>query len=157
MIRRLLLLFWALWYTIVFASNLFDALVPTGLLPDSWAFSSGNADLVRQSTRTYSLPAFAPLALFTLVVLGELAVAILFWRAARAQWRRDSDSAADATVAFVGGLVFFGTMLLADEIFLVYRLADVTVVHWGVFTAQLVSLFVIRQPAIVEPVRRPPE
>lgn len=119
--------------------------MPVGVLPSSWAFSSGNADLVYQSTQLYSLPVAAAVVLFTLVVVGELTVAALFWRAVRSQGQSPPGPASDATAAFGAGLAFFGAMLLADEIFVVYRVADIAVTHWGVFIAQLVSMMVVRQ------------
>ena len=42
LLKRLLLLVWAVWLTVVFLSNLADAGKGVGLLGESWAFALGN-------------------------------------------------------------------------------------------------------------------
>ena len=41
-LKRLLLLFWAAYFTTVFATNLCDAAKAASILSDSWSFASGN-------------------------------------------------------------------------------------------------------------------
>src|SRR5271156_3907946 len=79
--KRLLLLFWALWFSIVFLSNLADGLKALGLLPDAWAFASDNFKFIKETTARYGTPAFVNGVLFAWVIVWEGFVAVLFWRA----------------------------------------------------------------------------
>lgn len=56
LLKRLLLLFWASWFSIVFLTNLLDACKELGVLPQTWAFASGNYAFVCQTTARYGTP-----------------------------------------------------------------------------------------------------
>ena len=49
-LKRSLLLFWAVWLSVVFLTNLADAGKGLGLLGDSWAFASGNLKFIKETT-----------------------------------------------------------------------------------------------------------
>jgi hypothetical protein len=59
LLKRLLLLFWAIWLSVVFLSNVADAGKGLGLLGESWVFASGNWKLLQETTARYSTPALA--------------------------------------------------------------------------------------------------
>jgi hypothetical protein len=42
LLKRALLACWAAWLSVVFAANVLDGMKAAGLLPESWAFASGN-------------------------------------------------------------------------------------------------------------------
>ena len=71
LLKRLLLLFWATWLTVVFLSNLADAGKAWGLLGEPWAFASGNWRLVQEATARYGTSAAVNVALFAGVILWE--------------------------------------------------------------------------------------
>src|SRR5205809_3246339 len=79
--KRLLLLIWAVWLSVVFLSNLADAAKGLGWLGDSWAFASGNLEFIRQTTARYGTPDAVNGVLFAGVVAWEGVAAALFWRA----------------------------------------------------------------------------
>ncbi len=58
LLKRLLLFFWAAWFTIVLATNACDAAKAAGLLDDSWAFASGNFRFLCETTAPSSPPGF---------------------------------------------------------------------------------------------------
>lgn len=141
---RGLLLFWASWFSVVFASNLTDAMQQAGILPSGWHFVSGNFGMIRQSVEIYGLGvAFAAL-LFVGVLLVQLGAATFFWRAFLSR-KVAPKSDPNVLRAFAAGIGMFAAFLLADEIFVVYeRLAGIATTHLLVLCALLLSYLVIR-------------
>ena len=78
MLKRLLLLFWATWFSIVFFSNLADGLKALQWLGSSWAFASGNFQFIKETTARYGTPAWLNGILFAVVILWEGITAALF-------------------------------------------------------------------------------
>src|ERR1700733_980559 len=81
-LKRSLLLFWAIWLSVVFLSNLADAGKEVGLIGESWSFTSGNFKSIKETTARYSIPDFVNALLFAGVILWEGVAALLFWLAA---------------------------------------------------------------------------
>jgi hypothetical protein len=138
-LKRLLLLGWAVWLSVVFLSNLADAAKGLGWLPESWAFASGNLQSVRQTTARYGTPDAVNGVLFAGVVVWEGVAAALFWRAA---WAFRGRGAGRITVyhAFATSLLLWAGFLVADEIYIAYPLEGT---HLRLFTAQLVTLLAV--------------
>jgi hypothetical protein len=139
LLKRLLLLFWAVWLTVVFLSNLADAGQGLGLLGESWAFASGNWKLIQETTARYGTPAAVNAALFAGVILWEGAAAVLFWRAGLSFRGRDSARKA-VYVAFTTSLLLWGAFLVADEVLVAYPLEGT---HLRLFVAHLVTLLAV--------------
>jgi hypothetical protein len=135
-LKRLLLLFWAAWLTVVFLSNLADAGKAWGLLGESWAFASGNWRLVQETTARYGIPAAVNVALFAGVIFWEGLAAVLFWRAALSFRGRDSARRA-VYLAFTTSLLLWGAFLVIDEVLVAYSLEGT---HLRLFVAHLVTL-----------------
>lgn len=151
-LKRGLVVFWAGWWSVVLITNAADGLRALGVAPGDIAFASGNFALIVQAVGTYGLPRGVAGALFAAVVLLQVGIASLFWRAAidgglRSAPRRDA-----ARAAFAAGTGLVATFLLADEIFLLYHsIPGVEGTHWRVFLAHLASLLVLellREPAL---------
>lgn len=135
----LLLGFWALWWTLVAATNAFDGLVALGVLGDGWPFASGNYDALRSIVAVHGTPEEIAAALFAGGVAWESAVAILTWRAF-VDARRRTASKRSIYRAFVPAVGFFAAFLVLTEAFLAYDLAQSIA---GLFVAALLSLFVL--------------
>lgn len=133
-LKRTLLAFWAVWLTVVFATNVADAAKVLGLLPESWAFASGNFRFVSQTTARYGLAEWMNGVLFAGVILWEGLAAVLFWQAAATFTRRANYT------AFLVSLLLWTAFLVTDEIFIAYAVAGT---HLRIFTAQLVTLLAI--------------
>src|SRR5207248_6842904 len=80
-LKRALLLFWAAWLSVVFATNVLDGCKAVGLLGEGWAFASGNYRFLAETTARYGTPAWLNGLLFLGVVCWEGAAALLFWLA----------------------------------------------------------------------------
>jgi hypothetical protein len=138
-LKRLLLLFWAVWFTVVLLSNVADAAKGLELLGESWAFASGNWRLVQETTARYSTPAAVNVLLFAGVLLWEAVAAVLFWRAG---WSFRSRSLARKAVyrAFTTSLLLWAAFLVADEVLIAYPLEST---HLRLFVAHLVTLLAV--------------
>jgi hypothetical protein len=139
LLKRLLLLLWAVWLTVVFLSNLADAGKAWGLLDESWAFASGNWRLVHETTARYGTPAAVAVVLFAGVIVWEGVAAVLFWRAGLSFRGRDSGRKA-VYVAFTTSLLLWGGFLVADEVCIAYPLEST---HLRLFVAHLVTLLAV--------------
>jgi hypothetical protein len=138
-LKRTLLAFWALWFTMVFATNLFDAAKTLGLLAESWPLASGNYRAIVEATARYEPPAWLNGLLFLAVLCWEAVVTALFWLAG---WRYRSNGIGRQTLytAFTCGLTLWAAFLIADEVCIAYA---VTGAHLRLFVAQLVTLVAI--------------
>lgn len=143
-LRRGILLFWSGWLSVVFASNLADALRHLGALPASWPFTSGNFSLIFEAVGIYAFSRSLAPVLFGAVLLVQLAASVLFWRAfldRRAVTSRDHPKLLQA---FSVALGLFAGLLVADELFIVYdRLPGLETTHLLVLCGLLLSLVVI--------------
>jgi len=139
LLKRSLLVFWAVWLTVVFLTNLFDAGKALGLLPDSWAFASGNYRFVEMTTGRYDTPGWVNKLLFLGVVCWEGTAAVLFWPAC-ATFRGRGQGASMRYVAFTVGLALWAAFAVVDEIFIAYA---VEAAHVRLFTAQLTTLLAV--------------
>jgi hypothetical protein len=141
LIKLGLLLFWAAYFTLVLASNAADALRALGALPQGFAFVSGNYALMEQVTRIYAVPAFGVAILFAGVLLWQLVVSALFWRAFAAFSRSDLP-ARHANAAFAAALGLWAAFILADEALIAYEVAGLEATHVRLLATQLISLLV---------------
>lgn len=139
-LKQGLVFFWAIWFTVVFATNLFDLLKQFAVLPENWAFASGNYDFMLATTARYTLPDALVLLLFVGVVVWEGLAALLLWRA----WlvvRSAGDAALPVvTTAFAVCLALWAAFMLADELLLAF---DVEATHMRIFTAQTATLLAL--------------
>ena len=136
LLKRLLLFFWAVYFTIVMTSNVCDAATAAGLLDDSWMFASGNYAFVSQTTARYGPPSWVNAVLFAGVLLWETAAAGSFWWAAFAY----SNNRRPVYLAFTIGLGLWAAFIIADEICIGYP-AEGT--HLRLLIAQMATLLTI--------------
>ena len=121
-LKRALLLFWALWLTVVFLTNLADGLKALGLLSEWWAFASGNFKFIGETTARYGTPPEVNGVLFAGVILWEPLAAGLFWRAGLI-YRDRVTSRPAVYAAFTASLLLWGAFVLTDEVLIAYAVA----------------------------------
>jgi hypothetical protein len=139
LLKRLLLLFWAVWLSVVVLSNLADAGKGLGLLGESWAFASVNWKYIQDTTARYGTPASVNAILFAVVILWEAIAAGFFWQAGLS-FRGRSSARKPVYLAFTASLLLWGAFLVADEIFVSYQLEST---HLRLFVAHLATLLAI--------------
>jgi hypothetical protein len=140
LLKRLLLIGWAVWLSVVFATNLLDAGKALGLLPPNWAFASGNYQFLAETTARYGTPAWLNGVLFAGVIAWEGTAALLFWLACARFRGTGKPGGRVLYVAFIPSLSLWAAFLVADEVFIAYA---VEATHLRLFTAQLATLLVI--------------
>jgi hypothetical protein len=137
-LKQGLILFWALWISLVVIHNVFDALKELGILPESWRFVSHNFEGIHELMGKDRMPRGLVGLLFAAVIAWEGFTAYLFWAALLT-----STTAIDTGVtitAFAANLALWAAFMLADEAFGGY---EVETSHMRIFTTQLVTLLFI--------------
>jgi hypothetical protein len=137
--KRLLLLFWAVWLSVVFLSNLADAAKELGWLGESWTFASGNFKFIRSTTARYGTSDAVNGVLFAGVIVWEGVAGLLFLRAGWA-FRGNGSGRKAVYLAFTVSLLLWGAFLVADEICIAYPVEST---HLRLFIAHLVTLLAI--------------
>src|SRR5579871_1448673 len=84
LIKRGMLLFWAVWLSVVVATNLLDALKALGVPGPLSRFASGNWGWINQTMDPLGVPRALQAVMFAGAVGWEAAAAVLFWRAVKA-------------------------------------------------------------------------
>ena len=140
-LKRGILLFWALYFTIVLASNLADALQALGALPDSFPFVSGNYGFIARVTGIYGTPAIVNAVLYLGVLVWEAVAAALFWQALRRWGSASGLEAVDRAFTVSAGL--WAAFVLMDELFIAYEIPGLEATHVRLFVASLVSLLAV--------------
>ena len=136
-----LLLFWALYFSIVFITNWFDALKAAGVLGDGWKVASGNWASIREATAIYDTPGWLRAILFAGVLVLELLAAALFWRAFLLARRSGLFAGPIIDAPIIVGSTLFAGFVLADEIFVTY---SVEATHFRILIALIVSLLALQ-------------
>jgi hypothetical protein len=145
-LKRGVLGFWALYFSLVLASNFADGLKTLGWLGPQFPFASANYALIRRVTAIYGTPAIVVAVLFIGVLLWEAAATWLFWRAVRRFRREFRHDGIYTPFGVAAGL--WASFIVMDEVFISYGLASA---HVGLLTLQLVTLLVV--VALPEPPR----
>ena|SRR6185369_14500940 len=138
-LKRSILFFWAAWFTLAFATNLADGAKALGLLPEEWAFASGNFRLIAETTTRYATPGWVNAILFAGVVVWEGLAAVLFCRALWA-YRDWKTGLQHAYLAVIVSLLLWSTFLIVDEAFIAYAVEGT---HFRLFIATLVTMLVM--------------
>lgn len=138
LLARILLLFWALYFTVVALSNLTELLKATHLLPSTWFWVSGNLGFMASGTAKLGAPLWLNRVLLAGVIAWETAAAALFWRALG----RPREEAA-LIPPFVVSLALWAIFVVLDEVLLIFETgAEAT--HLRLFTAELLTLIALR-------------
>ncbi|HVU10604.1 MAG TPA: hypothetical protein VHD90_04970, partial [Phototrophicaceae bacterium] len=136
-LKQGLLVFWALWLTVVFLGNLCDLLKRLRVLNPGWKFASGNYDLMKKTTAVYHLSDTVVLLLLIGVVIWEGVAAVLMWSAA---FTLASSGLGGVYSAFAFSLALWAAFMVADELFIAYETEPI---HTGIFIAQAASLLLL--------------
>jgi hypothetical protein len=126
--------FWALYFSLVVATNTVDLLKAIGAAPSDWTFASGDYQSIVDVTSRYGVPRTVTLFMFVGVILWEGIAAAMFWERLIVESNRWSPS-----IPFVVSVALWFAFVLADEFFIEYKfesahrqLAILTLVSWMV-------------------------
>jgi hypothetical protein len=136
---RGLLLFWALWLTIVALTNILDVLQAQRILSPEFKFVSGNGAWISQVMQPLAIPAGVQMFFYGGAILWEAIAAGLFWQAV-GRYRGLSLAEEPAVIlAFAVNLALWAAFQILDEVFLAYQPEGV---HRSIFTNQLLTLLI---------------
>lgn len=139
-LKRGIILFWALWLTVVVVTNVLNALQALGVLPASFKFVSGNWQWINQTMDPLNVPRALQAFMFAGVIGWELLAAILFWRAL-ADFRNRPLMQERVTLAACGvNLALWAAFQVLDEVFLAYQPEGV---HRVIFGNQILTLLLL--------------
>jgi hypothetical protein len=144
-IRTGLLLFWALYFSIIWLSNTTDALKALDLLPPTFRFVSGNYSMVSKVVGIYSSPVWLAGLMFAGVIIWEGVGAILFWKAVASTIRKPDSSLVSIYRAFGITIGLWATFIFSDEVFLAYEFPGLSSTFFSLLIAELASFILIRQ------------
>lgn len=143
-IRAGLLLFWALYFSIIWLSNSTDALKALTLLPADFRFVSGNYSLVSKVVGIYRATAGLAGLFFAGVILWEGIGAVLFWRAFVSTLRQSGRNRVLAYQAFGVTIGLWATFIFTDEVFLAYEFPGLSSTFFNLLIAELGSFILLR-------------
>ncbi|KAA9349961.1 hypothetical protein [Larkinella humicola] len=144
-IQAVLLLFWALYFSLVLGSNSTDALKALGLLPTDWVFASGNYAMVRTVVGIYHPPVWVAGLFYTGVLVWQAVGAVLLWRAFAATVRQTQHYPQAAYQALTVTIGLWAAFILADEFFLAYEMSGLSATHFSLLIAEIGTLLVFRK------------
>jgi hypothetical protein len=143
-LKRLLLVFWALWLSLVVAGNVADALVALRIVPEACPFRSGNYRTILEVLEPFDPPAATGAVLFAGVIFWELVAAGMFWWAGLTlRGFQDSQRRGRLIATFAISLALWGAFQIACEALpspLAYQLAGT---HRVLFIESLATLLAI--------------
>ena len=129
---------WALYISVVTASNLSDLMSSFGW--EHWPFASGNLDYIAKATEIYvRLPVFNQV-LLALVIVWEALAAVLLWRSALSWIRVRPDRRARARLGLMTLAMLWFAFGIATELLVAYDRGIDETAFWTLSIAVLASL-----------------
>ena len=141
-VKQGIILFWAVWLTLVVILNLLDVLKNAGLLGANWKFNSGNFPFMQAVVKVYGTPNAVTWALYAGAILWEIVAIGLLWAALGTF---NPSNLWLVNLAFLVNLALWAVFVIMDEIFLAFLVPGFNIMetHRSLFTANLVSLMAI--------------
>lgn len=140
-LQRGLVLFWAVWLSLVAGTNVADALIQLEVLPAGFTWASYNYQLVADTIARQGMGSEFAGILFASVITWQLVAVSLLWRAWAGLSRETPGSSPAVIQAFVVTIALFAAFLVSTEVFVTY---DTATSHKLTFVSLLVSLVVVR-------------
>jgi len=128
--KKILIIFWTLWWLIAFWTDVVGAFAHVGALAASWAPDT-NYPFLAASLKMYNVPDWLTAALFACILLWSLASTLTFcWATiglshARAVWMKRMQ------IAFIVSLTFWLAFFLADQFVMKFDLEENHMVQGG--------------------------
>jgi hypothetical protein len=141
-LKRGLLVFWAIWFSLVFLTNVLDGYKRLALLPTTWQYVSGNFQLIFSVVHVYRMPEWLAALLFTGATLVEGVCAALFWQAVVRFQGVNSPTLALAITAFAISIALWAAFAVSVETFIAFEKVSEGTFH-TLLSANLLSLLAI--------------
>ncbi len=141
-LKQGIILFWAVWLSLVVVLNILDVLKHHGALPENWKFNSGNFPFMQAVVKVYGTPNPVTWVLYICAIIWEIVAIALLWSAL---FGFDPANLRLVNLAFLVNLALWAMFVVMDEIFLAFLVPGFNIMetHRSLFTANLVSLMAI--------------
>lgn len=140
--KKIIILFWALWWAIAFWTDLVGGLVHIGILHASWAPDTNYPFLV-ESLKMYPLPTWIPPFLFLIIILWSLLSAALFMWASIGLRQASSIWKARAQRAFIISLTYWLAFFVADQLVMKFDVEQNHMVQGGFQLLTFLALYLL--------------
>ncbi len=137
-LKQIILLFWCIWFSIAFLSNLTDFLISTNTITSS-LFRSNNYSALEKIIHIYNVPHYFLNVLFILDIFVQGLSAILFLIAAFCCWIRIYIWQT-INMAFIISISLWAIFLIMEESFIAY---SYEATHIRLFVFEMVSLLTL--------------
>ena len=139
-IKRISLLFWAAWLSVIVTTNVLNGLEVLGVLPQSLKFVSGNWQWINQVMDPLGVPRGLQAVLFVSVIGWEALAARLYWCSVVMYHGRPLTQE-KATICACGvNLGLWAAFQVLDEVFMAYK---PEAVHRVIFINQVLTLLLL--------------
>ena len=128
--KRLLLVFWTLWWLVAFLTDFIEALQEIDVIPAT-GLPLTNYPFLVKSLAPYHVPAFLPPVLYVGIITWSLLSTLLFALAAMTPLQPATRWWHRANMAFIVSLGLWLTFFLADQIILNFDLEQNHMVQGG--------------------------
>ncbi len=137
-----IILFWAVWLSLVLVLNILDVLKQHGVLGDGWKFNSGNFPFMQAVVKVYGAPNAITWVLYLSAIVWEIVAVAFLWTALLGF---DPNNLRPVNLAFLVNLALWAMFVIMDEFFLTFLVPGFNIMetHRSLFTANLVSLMAI--------------
>ena len=132
---------WAVYLTVVVASNVTDLLVSFGWIQTS--FRSGNLAFIATATRIYFRSRPVDQILLAGVVIWEAGAAALLWYGAIAWYRGGAMRTAAAEAGLIGLALLWMAFAVATEVFVAYDRGVNESAYWALVIAVLATVLTL--------------
>lgn len=140
--KKIIIVFWAIWWLIALWTDIVGLLAHLGLLQKSWAPDSNYPHLV-ESLKMYNVSFLVPQLCFAGILLWSLLSTLAFgWTCASlnqptARWRQRAD------VAFIISLSYWLAFFLADQLVMKFDLEENHMVQGGFQLLTYLALYIL--------------
>lgn len=140
--KKILILFWALWWLIALWTDITGGLGHAGIFNASWAPDTNYPFLI-DSLKVYHVPGWLVFSLFIAILLGSLISTLAFVWASFALGKNESIWMHRAEIAFIISLTFWLLFFLADQIVLKFDLEENHMVQGGFEFLSFFALYLL--------------
>jgi hypothetical protein len=147
-LKKCIVLFWALWWSIALLTDIFSGLKQLNLYSASWILNNNYPFLV-QSLQQYSAPGWLPALLFMLIIIWCFISASAFWIAActskdNPQWT------SRVNAAFVISLLLWLAFFIGDQIIRDYVVEQNHMVQGGFQLLTFIALYCLPNNKVID-------
>ncbi|MBB71473.1 MAG: hypothetical protein CMF50_03645 [Legionellales bacterium] len=139
--KKIIIVFWALWWLIALWTDIVGAFAQLGLLHASWA-PNGNYPFLVESLQMYNVPSWVPAVLFVGILLWSTLSAASFTWAACSLSQPQAVWMERAHTAFIITLTYWLAFFLADQLVMKFDLEQNHMVQGGFQLLSFMVLFI---------------